>query len=512
MKEMILGARAALVRRLPYLAALLLRLRLVETGAEVAMAVDQHGRVYYNPAVLERLTAGDPGKVAGILLHEAYHLLFRHFARAKAQGVGNDPQLLRVWNYAADAEVNPAVERANLPLPAEGVWPRTLGLEPGKHAEYYYRRLLESPPEFDLFPFPMAGGGVPMQASPDPGSLPMSGEGGAGTEGSEDGNGGGTSRADGQSGKPGAENAEGAGNGAPAQATPDPGSLPMSGEGGAGAEGSEDGNGGGTSREGGQSGTGGRDSSEKDEFAPLPGGSAADGVPRPWELPPDDAEHPGIEERELDRIRRQVAVQLGRHLKDRGSLPAGLARLVEEYLEPQVDWRRELLARVKHAAQQQAGQLDQSWARASRRDHPDFIFPGWVEPAPEIAAVIDTSSSMGDRELAAILGEVREILRTVSASVRYYATDAEVQEAGNVHRIEGIRLAGGGGTDMRVGIQAALEGRPRPNILLVFTDGYTPWPAEPPDHRVEVIPVVLGEEGLAEAPGWVREQAIVIDD
>ncbi|MGH3305853.1 MAG: VWA-like domain-containing protein [Streptosporangiaceae bacterium] len=43
-----------------------------------------------------------------------------------------------------------------------------------------------------------------------------------------------------------------------------------------------------------------------------------------------------------------------------------------------------------------------------------------------------------------------------------------------------VDLVGGGGTDMGTGIAAASVLRPRPAIIVVLTDGFTPWPDEPP--------------------------------
>jgi hypothetical protein len=33
---------------------------------------------------------------------------------------------------------------------------------------------------------------------------------------------------------------------------------------------------------------------------------------------------------------------------------------------------------------------------------------------------------------------------------------------------------------MGAGLAAAAELRPRPDVIVVLTDGYTPWPARPP--------------------------------
>src|SRR5437764_1272375 len=47
-----------------------------------------------------------------------------------------------------------------------------------------------------------------------------------------------------------------------------------------------------------------------------------------------------------------------------------------------------------------------------------------------------------------------------------------------------VQLTGGGGTDMRVGITAATRARPAPHVIVVLTDGDTPWPDEPTRARL----------------------------
>jgi hypothetical protein len=65
-----------------------------------------------------------------------------------------------------------------------------------------------------------------------------------------------------------------------------------------------------------------------------------------------------------------------------------------------------------------------------------------------------------------------------------------------------VQLTGGGGTDMGAGIAAACALRPRPAVTVVLTDGYTPWPSQPPK-GTRVVAGLLGE-GAPEAPGWAR--------
>ena len=66
---------------------------------------------------------------------------------------------------------------------------------------------------------------------------------------------------------------------------------------------------------------------------------------------------------------------------------------------------------------------------------------------------------------------------------------------------EQVQLGGGGGTDMRVGHRGGARGRDRPHVIVVLTDGYTPWPDEPPACRL--IAALIGPSAPA-APPWVE--------
>jgi predicted metal-dependent peptidase len=126
-----------------------------------------------------------------------------------------------------------------------------------------------------------------------------------------------------------------------------------------------------------------------------------------------------------------------------------------------------------------------------------------------VAIVIDTSGSMSDDDLGAALAEVTGVLREVGIRgnrVTVLACDADVQAVSRVTSAEQISLDGGGGTDMRIGISAALAGSDRPQVVIVLTDGYTPWPAESPSCRL--IAALIGDEPPA-PPAWVESVRIV---
>jgi len=243
-------------------------------------------------------------------------------------------------------------------------------------------------------------------------------------------------------------------------------------------------------------------------------GSGADGCARAGELSADG----GIDPRQGELLRLGVAAEIQRrHGQLPGSVAGGWLRWAETVLPSRTDWRRVLAAEVRSAVAAVAGMVDYSYRRPSRRAHasPGVILPTLHRPVPDVAIVCDTSGSMHERLLARALAEVESILARAGlrqAQVRVLAVDTDVQAVRRVSRAAQVQLAGGGGTDMGAGIAAATRLRPRPSVVIVLTDGFTPWPEHPPA-GVRVV-VGLLSEGIA-APGfspprWAR--TVVIDD
>jgi hypothetical protein len=65
-----------------------------------------------------------------------------------------------------------------------------------------------------------------------------------------------------------------------------------------------------------------------------------------------------------------------------------------------------------------------------------------------------------------------------------------------------VTLAGGGGTDMRVGIRAAQALPERPGVVIMLTDGFTPWPEAPSSSRL--IAALIGADPPPAPPGSRR--------
>jgi hypothetical protein len=76
-------------------------------------------------------------------------------------------------------------------------------------------------------------------------------------------------------------------------------------------------------------------------------------------------------------------------------------------------------------------------------------------------------------------------------------------------------MQGGGGTDMVAGIHAALDYTPAPDAIIVLTDGYTPFPKQPP-HPTEP-PIIWGiwqyhkpDPPTPPCPPWKKRDIVLI--
>ncbi|WP_281186351.1 vWA domain-containing protein [Nocardia crassostreae] len=195
-------------------------------------------------------------------------------------------------------------------------------------------------------------------------------------------------------------------------------------------------------------------------------GSGAVPGPRPWEAAAD-RETPSVHPAEAASLRKTTAEAIRAHERTAGSVPEGWLLWADDTLEPVVDWRTRLAGVLREAVSWASGAIDYTRRRPARRGVavPGVVLPALARPLPRVAVVIDTSGSMLPDDLAAAYAETTGILRTVGLGgdrITVLACDAEVHTVRRVHRIEDIELRGGGGTDLTVGIEAALRLPQRP--------------------------------------------------
>jgi len=242
------------------------------------------------------------------------------------------------------------------------------------------------------------------------------------------------------------------------------------------------------------------------EAAPASGrcGSCAGGEFE-WERGGGSNTESGLTETEVDIVLRRTAKEIISYAKSIGSVPEHMLRSANLILEPQISWHRQLTSCIRNSVAVASGYFDYSWRKNSRRhDQWDrILMPALVAPVPNVAIVCDTSGSMSECDLSAVMGEIKGILRAIGYRdrVAVLSCDSDVHVVQRVFTETQVNLVGGGGTDMGAGIAAASKLRPAPDIIVVLTDGLTPWPPEPPPRSKVIVCIVSDHEDVS-CPQW----------
>lgn len=177
------------------------------------------------------------------------------------------------------------------------------------------------------------------------------------------------------------------------------------------------------------------------------------------------------------QVQRAVAAATAA-AKAQGNLPAGLARLAGEILDPKQDWR-ELLRDFMVTAM---GHDETTWKRLNRRKlavAPHVAFPGTQGyKAGRVAVVIDTSGSISQEELTAFMGELNGIRQDATPEeLKVFWTDAQVAGIDTIDEYDDLTQLepkGGGGTDMEAAFPVVFkEFTGGADCCVVLTDGYT---------------------------------------
>lgn len=216
------------------------------------------------------------------------------------------------------------------------------------------------------------------------------------------------------------------------------------------------------------------------------GGGNGDGLKEDV-LGRDIQEAPGGDEpgemikREQD-IRQRVA-QAANIARMAGNLPAGLARFIDQILNPQISWHeylREYMTRMVKS--------EETWNKRNRRFKSIYLPTRFSEQMGEVGVIGDTSGSITNEDLNKVAAEVRAIANEVKPErIRMLWADTvvaneQVFEVGDELIFD---AKGGGGTDMRVPLEHIEQYEPE--VVILITDGYTPWPVEEPPYPLIVV-------------------------
>lgn len=406
-----------LMGRLPFLATLLHRARVVATKAVRTLGVDERTTVYVNPDFWNSL---DTQQKAYLICHEIAggHAAFLHPLRERSINPEKDGVKHLLANLAGDAKVYQNLEELiSCPsLEEVSVKPETIANLTGVPEERVRKMSMEQ--IFHLLSDSVEVRIVHLGAR-------LSGEGGGITI---------------------SVRTAGVGETSPSQ-QPTPEDV-----GAGGDEGEEDGEGGGEVQ-------------MHDDLVP---GLGADGEV----IQEGDPSLRGA--RSPDEIRgvwREFVLRAYSAQKTAGTVPAGLERAISELIKPKISVKALLRVAIQHGL----GKLRAStWKKPSRK-YPE-VLPGRRKLTyPTIWALVDASGSISEDELKLFLGTLYEFAK--EAEVRTVSFDTEAYDLVTAKRPRDVvtevarRIKGGGGTMIENALNRTLSEMSWFDIVVVLTDG-----------------------------------------
>ena len=169
----------------------------------------------------------------------------------------------------------------------------------------------------------------------------------------------------------------------------------------------------------------------------------------------------------------------------------------EESRRPERNWMKELAHVIRRTTGAvKSGGSDFSMSRPSRRAlvNSKFLRPGMVEQEVEVDIFWDTSASMGLEQLNKARQVTLEVLRQLGLdSIRMAQGDTKIQLDFTRVRIKDVgKLSchGRGGTSFLPVFARLRTLKPKPDIIMIVTDGDGPAPERPPP-RTPVVWVIV---------------------
>lgn len=228
-----------------------------------------------------------------------------------------------------------------------------------------------------------------------------------------------------------------------------------------------------------------REQEAKGNSGDMPGpgggfGSGDDLLPLPDEV--NDSEGRANLSAQIDQ-KLMTAANMARLV---GKLPGEMQRIIDELLNPKVPWQdllRDYMTKKTHD--------EEDWGKRNRRFQHVYLPARYNNRMAGMTIIGDSSGSIGREDYAKILTEVKAIVEDVNPEfIRVVWADAAVQseeliEPDDVGADIRLNPKGGGGTDMRIPLDYVLEYDPP--VVVLITDGYTPWPEVEPPYPLIVV-------------------------
>lgn len=179
-----------------------------------------------------------------------------------------------------------------------------------------------------------------------------------------------------------------------------------------------------------------------------------------------------------------AAINAAKIAESQGKLPATMKRLVDKLVNNAVDWTQQLRDFVTTVSD-----ADYSWSHPQRRmlAH-GLILPSlYSESMGLMVNGIDTSGSISDYILQKFGAEIIAARNAVSPErmMNIYC-DAAVAHVDDYDMSQEVKFEGhgGGGTDFNPPFDYIAKQGLKPDCFIYLTDGYGPFPKEPPPYPV----------------------------
>jgi predicted metal-dependent peptidase len=203
------------------------------------------------------------------------------------------------------------------------------------------------------------------------------------------------------------------------------------------------------------------------------GGSGGDGE----EVDGSGKGRPKLSAEERKKIRDEIkeAMVAAAQAAGAGRVPAGVARMINDFTEPKMDWRQMLRMNIQSIIKSNF-----SFSRPNRKSqHCGAILPGMMnEETIDVSVAIDMSGSISDKQAKDFLSEVKGIMDEYQDfKLDLWCFDTEVygykQFTGDIaDEIMEYECQGGGGTAFEANWEFMKDQGITPKKFIMFTDGY----------------------------------------
>ena len=197
-------------------------------------------------------------------------------------------------------------------------------------------------------------------------------------------------------------------------------------------------------------------------------------------LPEEAAGATEADARQAETQGKLEIAQAAQAVRMQGKMSGGLAGMIDQIINSKLPWW-EILERFMVGKSEQR----QRWERPNKRYAGRFYLPR-RERVPSMGGIvvgIDTSGSISDREMGEFIGHLNAIIdqcHPAFVHVLYVTTEVEHDEyfEPQDYPLKSQKNRWCGGTDMRAIHQWMDDNDVEPDVCVVFSDMYTPFPDE----------------------------------